>query len=223
MQKDAPMTLVILWPLHSSYRGWWSPTGDQFVLNLLTATKSLVRSIWKQIRDESNDKETSEFLTALRTNAHSSQSAYPREPIALVYLFTRTLDGLVPKYIVEKNKDDIYEVMDELSSIITEFNGASSSYSQRKCAEYSCVFLCNMGLVDESLRSKLNTLVGKWDSLYRYWSASVLLVLWFLLYFLITSSTNQSIARSINQAPSIVICGQGTCLLHAHTPQRRHG
>ena len=129
-------------------------------MNLLKATRSLIRSIWDQSRDSSDNGEIEidEHVKAIRANADGSDPVHSPDPIAFIYVFATVLQDLVPLNVVEKRKDDIYRVMDKLAEIITELDGSPWPYSRRKCVEHTYVALRNMSLMDENLGPKLRHL-----------------------------------------------------------------
>ena len=47
------------------------------------------------------------------------------------------LIGLVPRDVVRRRKDEIYEVMDELAGIVKEEDASSWPYSKKECADWA--------------------------------------------------------------------------------------
>ena len=69
------------------------------------------------------------------------------------------LYGLVPKDVVRKHKDEIYEVMGELAGIVVEEDGSPWTYSRKECVDWACDHFSTSALVDKKLRPKLTNLV----------------------------------------------------------------
>ena len=120
-------------------------------MNLLTATKSLIRSIWDQTQDESDDGKIREYINAIRASADESDPVRSPDPIAFISVFAEVLTGLVPWDVVRRRKDEIYEATDELAGIIGEEDASSWPYSRKECLK----FAYNFSLVDPNLRPKL--------------------------------------------------------------------
>ena len=74
------------------------------------------------------------------------------------------LYGLVPKDVVRKRKDEIYEVMGELAEIVEEENGSSWPYARKECVENACSCFRILALADPNLRPKLKILGDTWNS-----------------------------------------------------------
>ena len=134
-------------------------TGVPFLSNLLTATKSLIRSIWNQPQDESDDRKIRECVKAIRADADESDPVRSPDPIAFIYVFARVLWGLVPEDVVQRRKDEIYEVMSELAGIVGEEDGSSWTYSRKECLEYACLRFRLTALADTKLIPELTKLV----------------------------------------------------------------
>ena len=134
--------------------------------NLLTATRLLIHSIWDQPQHESDDRTIGEYVKAIRTNADKSDPVRSPDPIAFINVFARVLRCLVPLGVVLSRKDEIYEVMGELSGIIEEEDGSWPSwpYSRKRCVEYTYAHFQRMALDDLNLGAKLKMLVDTWNS-----------------------------------------------------------
>ena len=130
-------------------------TGDQFLSNILTATKSLIHSIWNQPQAESDDRKIGECVKAIRDNADSSDPVRSRDPIAFIYVFAIVLQRLVPWDVVLRHEDEIYEVMGELAGIVVEEDALSWTYSRTSCL----IDAYSLALVDPNLKPKLERLV----------------------------------------------------------------
>ena len=137
-------------------------------MNLLTATKPLIHSIWNTPQDKSNDRKIGECVKAIRANADESDPVRSPDPIAFINVFTEVLRGLVPEDVVERHRGEIYEVMDELAGIAVEEDTSSWAHSHQTCLKYACVHFDQSALVDSNLRPKLTSLVRTWDPEWRY-------------------------------------------------------
>ena len=91
----------------------------------------------------------------IRANADESDPVRSLDPIAFVYVFAEVLRGLVPRDVVRRRKDDIYEVMGELAGIFGEEDASSWTNSRKNCLRdaYSLAF------EDPNLDPKLERLV----------------------------------------------------------------
>ena len=74
----------------------------------------------------------------------------------------------MPEDVVQRRKDDIYEVMGELVEIVWEEDGSSWSRSRKACLESACIAFYRLALVDLNLRPKLTSLVHTWYPEWRY-------------------------------------------------------
>ena len=124
-------------------------------MNVLTATKFLIHSIWDQPQYESDDRKIAECVNAIRDNADESDPVRSPDPIAFIYVFAEVLGGLVPKDVVRRRKDEIYEVMGELAGIIVKFDGSSWSQSRSECVRSTYRFIPILDLQHGHLGSKL--------------------------------------------------------------------
>ena len=75
---------------------------------------------------------------------------------------------LVPEDVVQRRKDEIYEVMGELARIVVEEDGSSWPSSRKRCAEWACHHFWSRDLEDKNLRHKLTKLVQTWDPEWSY-------------------------------------------------------
>ena len=74
------------------------------------------------------------------------------------------LNWIVPRDVVRRREDEIYEVMGELAGIVEEEDGSSWSYSRKTCIEKACVYFQVLSLAHPSLSFKLKRLGDTWDS-----------------------------------------------------------
>ena len=137
-------------------------------MNLLSATKSLVHSIWYQPQNELDDRKIRECVEAIRANADSSDPVRSPNLIAFVYVFAEVLDWLVPKDVVQGCKGEIYEVMGELAGIVVEEDGSSWTYSHKECTKFAYAYFEDIQLEDPKLRPKLTKLVRTWNPEWEY-------------------------------------------------------
>ena len=150
--------------LHRVHSSSTQVIGDQCMSNLLTATNFLIRSIWYQPQYESDVGRIREYVIykAIRVNADQSDPVRSPDPIAFMNVFARVLRCLVPLDVVLNHKDEIYEVMGELSRIIGD--GLSWSYSHKQCVEYTYSHFQRMALDDLNLGPKLRMPANTWSS-----------------------------------------------------------
>ena len=99
----------------------------------------------------------------IRANADESDPVRSRDPIAFIYVFAYVLWGLVPEDVVQRRKDEIYEVMGELAGIVEEEDASPWSNSRKRCIIDACESFEVLALVDSKLRPKLTQLVRTWD------------------------------------------------------------
>ena len=102
----------------------------------------------------------------IRANADSSDPVRSPDPIAFISVFAEVLYGLVPEAVVQRRKDEIYEVMGELAGIMKEEDGSSWPSSKKTCVENACWCFQILGLADSNLRPKLKRLGDTWNSVY---------------------------------------------------------
>ena len=133
-------------------------------MNLLTATNSLVHSIWNQPQDELDDGKIGECVEAIRANADESDPVRSPDPIAFIYVFARVLWGLVPRNVVWRRKDEIYKVMGKLAGIFGEEDGSSWSDSHKECTNQARGQLGYIQLEDPKLIPKLTSLAHTWNT-----------------------------------------------------------
>ena len=127
-------------------------------MNLLTATQSLIHSIWNPPQDESDDRKIGECVKAIRANADESDPVRSPDPIAFIYALGSVLIDLVPGDVVRRRKDEIYEVMGELAGIVGEEDRSSWKHSRRECVEYMCLSFHYTDLADTKLIPQLTKL-----------------------------------------------------------------
>ena len=109
-----------------------------------------------------------ERVKAIRDNADSSDPVRSPDPIAFISVFVMVLYGLVPEAVVQRRKDEIYEVMGELAGIIVEGDTSSLLRSHKFCLTNACFVFDYLVLVDPNLRPKLTKLLRTCDSEWRY-------------------------------------------------------
>ena len=114
--------------------------------------------MWDQPRDESDDRLVGEFVEAIRGNADGFDTVRSLDPIAFISVFVTVLCGLVPDDVLERNKDEVYEVMGELASINMEWYGSDRPTSRKECVTWAQIYLSSMGLKDQKLFPRLTTL-----------------------------------------------------------------
>ena len=68
------------------------------------------------------------------------------------------LNWLVPRDVVLRRKDEIYEVMGELAGIVREEDAPSWTDSRKTCLQLACTRLDILALSDEKLKPKLEKL-----------------------------------------------------------------
>ena len=100
----------------------------------------------------------------IRDNDDESDPVCSLDPISFIYVFAHVLAGLVPRDVVRRRKDEIYEVMGKLARIVKEENGSSWPNSRKKCVENACAYFRNLDLADSNLRPKLKRLGDTWNS-----------------------------------------------------------
>ena len=69
----------------------------------------------------------------------------------------------MPRDVVRRREDEIYEVMGELAGIAVEEDTSSWPHSRKECLEYVCFHFHLTDLADAKLRPKLTQLVRTWD------------------------------------------------------------
>ena len=97
--------------------------------------KSLIPSIWNRVQDWQGDKRIKEYVEAIQDHADQSDPILSRDPIAFISVFATVLFGLVPKEVVQRFEDDIYEVVCELVKIVLGAHGQLSTWSRKRCVE----------------------------------------------------------------------------------------
>ena len=95
----------------------------------------------------------------IRDNDDESDPVCSPDPIAFIYVFAHVLAGLVPRDVVWRHEDEVYEVMAELTGIVREEDGSSWTDSRKKCLRYAY----NFALADPNLEPKLERLLRTWD------------------------------------------------------------
>ena len=97
--------------------------------------KSLIPSIWNRVQDWQGDKRIKECVEAIQDNADQSDPILSRDPIAFISVFATVLFGLVPKEVVQRFEDGIYDVVYKLVKIILGADGQLSTWSRKRCVE----------------------------------------------------------------------------------------
>ena len=103
-------------------------------------------------------------MEAIRANADSSDPVRSPDPIAFISVFVMVLYGLVPEAVVQRRKDEIYEVMGELAGIVGEADGSSWSFSRKRCVEFTCIDFDDSVLADSKLTPTLTKVVETWNT-----------------------------------------------------------
>ena len=110
-------------------------TGDQFLLNLVAATGSLIRCLWDRPQGESDDSKIRECFQVIRDNAYASHPVCSPDPIAFICVLAEVLAGLAPEDVVGRCEEKIYELMCELAGVVNGVDEQLTSKSRRKCVE----------------------------------------------------------------------------------------
>lgn len=134
-------------------------TDDQFISNLIAATRTLIHSLWKKPQPGSDIQKVVDCITQIQRDAGGSDSDIPLDPIALINVFARILYRLIPEAVVGRHQDGIYEVMGELADIISDQDESFWTYSYKQSVEFSC-----RNLADGKLRPKLKAIGQIWNS-----------------------------------------------------------
>ena len=71
----------------------------------------------------------------IQAKADSSDPVRSPDPIAFVSVFAAVLCGLVPKDVVQRSQDELYEVVCELVKITKGADGQLSTESRKRCVE----------------------------------------------------------------------------------------
>ncbi|KAK7684417.1 hypothetical protein QCA50_012364 [Cerrena zonata] len=119
--------------------------GDQFVLNLIAATRALVDSLWDKTEPESDIKKIVNCITQIKQNARWSGFAIPLDPVPLLDVFSTILWGLIPEPVIERHHATICEVNDELVELLKDLGETSWTYSHKQCVGWTITHLDNRG------------------------------------------------------------------------------
>ena len=134
--------------------------GDQFMVNLIEATKSLVDQLWNGVQPVPETQNLAECIGKIR---EQSKPSFVLDPFTLTSVFAMILYGLTPKAVVEKHYDDILGAMEELSEFISDYDTSSWSYSRREYVKWTARHLRWNDLADDMLQPKLRLAVQTWD------------------------------------------------------------
>ena len=74
-------------------------------------TKFLVRFVWNQQQDESDNGEIRECVEAIQANVDELDPVRSPDPIALICVLDYVLWGLVPKNIVDEYHDEPVQIL----------------------------------------------------------------------------------------------------------------
>ena len=69
----------------------------------------------------------------IRENADSFDPILSPDPITFISVFVVVMYNLVPKDVVRRHEDEVYEVMSKLAGIIVEHDGSLWSLSRSQC------------------------------------------------------------------------------------------
>lgn len=140
--------------------------GDSYISNLLETTKIVIRVLWDQRCPEDNSQNI-RLVECITKCCERSGLDFPPDPIALTFVFSMILHGLTPKSVVQKHRDHIIEIAHELVELIIDLDGSTWSLFRQECVKWTCRHLRWNGLVDNRLRTRLQTLVRTWDTNWR--------------------------------------------------------
>ena len=82
-----------------------------------------------------------------------------QDPVAYISVIVEALDSLIPRNIVARHRDEIYEVIDELVGACIGQDRRFWNPSYMECSEKIYRLVVKMGLTDEKLVRKLEELI----------------------------------------------------------------
>ena len=132
--------------------------GDQFLSNLLIAVRSLIHSIWDELRDGSNNGKIVQCVEAIRHDADGSDPICSPDPIAFMSVFAEILYGIVPRDVARKHEGELYRVMGGLASVVTVAHVSDWPKSRKLRVGWTLGLFWSMGLKDQKLLPKLAVL-----------------------------------------------------------------
>ena len=94
-------------------------------MNILTATKFLVHSLWDRTQADLGGRNIGECVKAIRGNADLADPIRSPDPVAFIYIVAWLMHDLVPEDVIRRHEDDISEAMGGLVQIITDSNGSA--------------------------------------------------------------------------------------------------
>ena len=127
-------------------------------MNILTATKFLVHSLWDRTQADLGGRNIGECVKAIRGNADLADPIRSPDPVAFIYIVAWLMHDLVPEDVIRRHEDDISEAMGGLVQIITDLDGSAWSHSRRECVGWIYHCLQSLHLEHGHLASKLRAL-----------------------------------------------------------------
>ena len=129
-------------------------------MNVLTATRSIIRSVWGPLEGGPNNGGITSCIAIFRTSiADSSDPVALPDPVVFICVFAEVLFCLVPEASLWRQRGDIYVVMAELAAIMIESDGSSWPYPRRRCVQTTHSVLHAIGFAEKHLISKLEMLM----------------------------------------------------------------
>ncbi|KAK7684421.1 hypothetical protein QCA50_012368 [Cerrena zonata] len=144
--------------------------GDQYILNVVAATRTIIHFLWNRPHSESDVEKIIDCITTIRSEAGNPDSTLPLDPIALTYVFAIIIRSLSPASVVRNHRDDIFEVMSELAEIIDITDHSTWSYSRRRCVWRAWMCFQEGDSIDRVLVPKLCALCSGCDHV--FWNVS---------------------------------------------------
>ncbi|KAK7684418.1 hypothetical protein QCA50_012365 [Cerrena zonata] len=138
--------------------------GDQFVSNLIAATRTLIHTLWKKPQPGSDIQNVVDCITQIQNDDGGSDSGIPLDPIALIDIFAKVIWDLIFGALAKKHQDGIYEVMGELADIMSCQNQSFWTQSYKKSVRHSRIFFRLRHLADRKLIPKLKAVGQSWNS-----------------------------------------------------------
>ena len=105
-------------------------TGDQFVANVIAATRSLLRSLWYQPKHWTDIKQIDECVRHIH---QLSDTLVDLDPIPFIHIISRLLRTVIPLRTLQKHQESICELMDELAELLPNDDPIPKMYAYRQC------------------------------------------------------------------------------------------